>query len=131
MTVSYALGLRNAQLDAITAFAGAGARLRIYGDTRPATGGAATTQLVNDFVLATPFAPAAASAILSPTLPAASTGAVAGTATWFRVVKADGATFVMDGSVGTANADLILTTIAITAGAAVSAAAWTVTKGNA
>lgn len=131
MAIGYALGLRNAQLDAITTFAGAGARLRIYGGTQPTTGGAVTTLLVNDFVLGTVFAPAAASATLSPALPPASTGAVAGTATWFRVVKSDGTTFVMDGSVGTASADLILTTTTIANGSAVAISAWTITKGNA
>ena len=49
MTTGYNVLLRNAQLDAITTFAGAGAKLRIYGGVQPATGGAVTTQLVNDF----------------------------------------------------------------------------------
>ena len=127
----YNLLLRNAQLDAITTFAGAGAKLRVYGGVQPATGGAVTTQLVNDFVLGTPFAPAAASASLSPTLPAGVTGSAAGTATWFRIVKADGTTHVLDGTAGTAGTDLILNTTTISVGVAVSVTAFTVNRANA
>lgn len=130
MTTGYNVLLRNAQLDAITAFAGPGAKLRIYGGVQPATGGAATTQLVNDFTLGTPFAPASAAATLSPTLPSSSAGSAAGTATWFRVFKADGTTQVIDGTVGTAGADLILNTTSISVGVTVSVTAWTVTRGN-
>lgn len=123
--------LRNSQLDAITTFAGAGAKLRIYGGTQPATGGAVTTQLVNDFVLGTPFAPAAASATLSPTLPTGVTGSAAGTATWFRIFKADGTTQVIDGTVGTAGADLILNTTTISSGVAVSVTSFSISRANA
>ena len=131
MATGYNVLLRNSQLDAITTFAGAGAKLRIYGGVQPATGGAVTTQLVNDFTLGTPFAPASASATLSPTLPSASTGSTAGTATWFRVYKADGTTQVIDGTVGTSGSDMNLNTTTISVGVAVSVTAWTVTRGNA
>jgi hypothetical protein len=127
----YALTLRNAQLDAITTFAGAGAKLRIYSGTQPATGGAITTQIVNDFTLGSPFAPGASGAVLSPTLPSASTGSAAATATWFRLFKADGTTQVIDGTVGTSGTDMILNTTTISVGVAVSISAWTVSRGNA
>ena len=102
MATGYAATLRNAQLDANTTFIGGGGKLRIYNGVRPATGGAATT-LLAEFTLATPFAPASSGAVLSPTLPAATTGAAAGTATWFRVVKADGTTQCIDGEIGRAH----------------------------
>lgn len=127
----YATALRNAQLDAITTFAGAGAKLRIYGGVQPATGGAVTTQLVNDFVLGTPFAPAAASGTLSPTLPANVTGSAAGTATWFRLFKADGTTQVIDGTVGTTGTDLVLNTTTISVGVAVSVTSFAINRSNA
>jgi hypothetical protein len=130
MATGYNVLLRNAQMDAITTFAGAGAKLRIYNGTRPATGGTATT-LLAEFTLGSPFAPAAATAILSPTLPSDTTGATDGTATWFRVVKADGTTHVLDGSAGTSATDMILNTVSITTGVAVAVTAWTVTRGNA
>lgn len=130
MTTGYNVLLRNAQMDAITTFAGAGAKLHIYNGTRPATGGTATT-LLAEFTLGSPFAPSAASAVLSPTLPSNTTGITDGTATWFRVVKADGTTHVFDGSAGTSGTDMILNTASVTTGVAVSVTAWTVTRGNA
>lgn len=130
MTTGYAAALRNAQLDAITTFAGAGAKLRIYNGTRPATGGAATT-LLAEFTLGSPFASAASGGVLSPDLPADTTGASAGTATWFRIVKADGTTQVIDGSAGTSGTDLVLNTASISVGVAVSVTAFSITRGNA
>lgn len=130
MTTGYNVTLRNAQLDAITTFAGAGAKLRIYDGTRPATGGTATT-LLAEFILGTPFAPASSAAVLSPTLPSNATAAATGTATWFRVVKADGTTHVLDGSAGTSATDMILNTASITSAGTVAVTAWTVTRGNA
>lgn len=130
MTTGYNALLRNAQLDAITAFAGAGAKLRIYDGSRPATGGTATTMLA-EFTLGSPFAPAASGGSLSPTLPSNVNAGATATATWFRVVKADGTTHVLDGSVGTSSADLILNSTALASGVAVSITGWTVTRGNA
>ncbi len=130
MTTGYAVTLRNAQLDAITTFAGNGAKLRIYNGTQPATGGTATT-LLAEFTLGSPFAPGASSAVLSPTLPSATTGAATGTATWFRVVKADGTTHVLDGTAGTSGTDMVLNTTSVSSGVAVSVTSWTVTRGNA
>jgi cytoskeletal protein RodZ len=130
MATGYNVTLRNAQMDAITTFAGAGAKLRIYDGARPATGGTATN-LLAEFTLGSPFAPAASAAVLSPTLPANTTGAAVGTATWFRVTKADGTTHVIDGSAGTAGTDMILNTASITVGVTVAVTAWTATRGNA
>jgi hypothetical protein len=126
----YSTSLRNARADAITAAVAAGGKLRIYSGTQPATGGAVTTQIVNDFTLGSPFAPAAAGGVLSPTLPSASTGSATGTATWFRVFKADGTTPVIDGTVGTSGADMNLNTTSISAGLAVSITSWSVTGSN-
>lgn len=91
----YATALRNAQLDAITTFAGNAALLQAYTAPQPATGGAATTKLAQ-WTLGTPFAAGAAAAVLSPTLPADTTGITDGQVEWFRIYKSDGTTFVMD-----------------------------------
>lgn len=130
MTTGYNVALRNAQLDALTAFAGPSAKLRIYNGARPGTGGAPTT-LLAEFAMGNPFAPAAVAGVLSPTLPAEVAGSAAGTASWFRIVKADGNTHVFDGSIGTAAADLILNTLTISVGVAVQIAGMTITRGNA
>lgn len=129
MTTGYVPTLRNAQLDAITAFVGAAGKLVIYSGTRPATGGTATTVL-GTFTLGSPFAPAASGGVLSPTLPANTTGTAAGTASWFRVFKADGTTICLDGSIGTSGSDLNLNTTTVSSGVTLSITAWTVTRGN-
>lgn len=49
-----------------------------------------------------------------------------GTATWFRVVDGDG-TAIIDGSVGTSDADLILGSVTVTQGVQVNITSWTVT----
>jgi hypothetical protein len=131
MALGYASGLRNAQLDAITTFAGNSGKLRIYNGTRPATGGTATTLLAELTCNAT-FAPAASGGVL--TLNAITQDASAdatGTATWFRLVKSDGTTHVLDGDVGTSGSDLNLNSTSITSGATVSVTSFTITCGNA
>lgn len=50
-----------------------------------------------------------------------------GTATWFRALKSDGTTAIMDGSVGTSGCDCNINATAIAAGAAVSVTAHTYT----
>ena len=54
-----------------------------------------------------------------------------GTATWFRIVKADGTTHVMDGNVGTSGSDLNLTTTSIVATQPVSVTSFVITEANA
>jgi hypothetical protein len=129
MALAFATTLRNAMLDEITAAAGASALLRIYDGSRPATGGAATTLLAELTCNAT-FAPAASGGAL--TLNAITQDASAnatGTATWFRLVTS-GATFVMDGNVGTSGSDLNLTTTSIVATQPVSISSAVLTEGN-
>jgi hypothetical protein len=123
--------LRNARLDAITTAAGGSAKLRIYNGTRPATGGTATTLLAELTCNAT-FAPAASGGVLTlNSITADSAADATGTATWARIVKSDGTTFVLDCSVGTSGADINLNTTSIVSGAAVSVTSATITEGNA
>lgn len=132
MALAYEAGtLRDAMMDAITTHAGNAALLRIYDGTRPATGGAATT-LLAELTCGTPFAAAAVNGVL--TLGAITQDASAnatGTATWFRIVKADGTTHVMDGNVGTSGSDLNLTTTSIVATQPVSVTSFVITEANA
>lgn len=51
-----------------------------------------------------------------------------GTASWFRALASNGTTVVFDGSVGTASADLVLNSVSITSGAAVSVTSFTYTQ---
>lgn len=131
MALSYDVSIRNAQLDAITTRAGASALLRFYDGTRPATGGTATTLLAELTCNAT-FAPAASGGVLTlNAITADSSANATGTATWFRIVKSDGTTFVMDGNVGTSGSDLNMNSVSFTAGGSVATTSFTITAGNA
>jgi len=131
MALGYNVLLRNDQLDAITTFAAGSCLLRIYDGTRPATGGTATTLLAELTCNAT-FAPSASSGVLTlNSITQDSSANASGTATWFRIVKSDGTTHVMDGNVGTSGSDLNLTTTTIVATQPVSISSATITRGNA
>lgn len=130
MAYGFAAGLRNARLDAITTFAGSAAKLRIYSGVRPATGGAVTT-LLAELTLGSPLAPAASGGVLTLNAITGDTSADAsGTATWARIVKSDGTTFVADLNVGTSGSDINLNTTSITAGVPVNVTSMTITDGN-
>lgn len=130
MAVALSTAVRNAQLDEITAAAGANALLSLYDGTRPATGGTITT-LLAQLVCASTFAAVASGGVL--TLNAISDDPAAnatGTATWFRLTTSGG-TFVMDGNVGTSGSDLNLSTVSIVANARIQISAATITRANA
>lgn len=130
MALAYNVTIRNAMLDEITTGAGASALLRIYDGSRPATGEAATT-LLAELVCNATFAAGAAAGVLTLNAIAQDASANAtGTATWFRIVKADGTTHVLDGNVGTSGSDLNLTTTGIVATQPVSVTNFTITEGN-
>jgi len=131
VALAYDASIRNAQVDAITTRAGASALLRIYDGTRPATGGTATTKLAELTCNAT-FAPGASGGVLTLNAIASDTSADAtGTATWFRIVKSDGTTFVMDGNVGTSGSDMNFNSVSFTAAGSVAVSSFTITAGNA
>lgn len=127
MTMKYSTSLKNAQMDAITTAVGNAGKLRIYDGTRPAFGGA-TTLLLAEFTLGTPFAPSASAGVLSPTLPSAVTASNPGTATWYRVVTSGG-TAVIDGDASASAGDMQLNTTSIGSGVQVSVTSWTITSG--
>lgn len=132
MALGYVAGLRNAKLDAITTFAAGGALLRIYAGTRPATGGTATT-LLAQLTCGTPFAAAASGGVLTlNAITEDSSADATGTASWFRIVKADGTTIVADGSVTATGGggDLQLNTVSLVAGGPVQITSASITAGN-
>ncbi len=123
MAVSLNETLRNARADAITTFAGNGAKLRIYT-------GAYASQLL-EFDCGTPFAAAASNGSLTLTL-GATTAAASGTAALARIYKSDGTTVVMEGlTVGLSGANVNLTIVNLSAGDSVSVTSATITEGNA
>lgn len=133
MAISLAEAVRNARLNAITTYVGASAILRIYSGTRPANGGTPTTMLAQLTCNAT-FAPSASSGVLTlNAISPATSAAATGTATWFRIVRSDGSTHVMDGSVSTISAgtgDMRLDDSAIVLGGTVAVSSATFQDGN-
>jgi hypothetical protein len=131
MALAFSTTVRNGMLDAITTAAAGSCKLRIYDGTRPATGGTATTLLAELTCNAT-FAPAASGGVLTlNAITQDSSADSSGTATWFRVVKSDGTTHVVDGSVSTSGSDLNMNTVSIVSGAPVSVTSFTITAPNA
>jgi len=117
----------NAEADALSDLLDNG-YLRIYSGTQPAT---ADTALSGNTLLAelrfnATASGAAVAGVLTMNAITSDTAADAtGTATFYRALKSDGTSVVMDGSVGTASADLILNSVAISAGAQVDVTSFT------
>ena len=105
----YSNGLRNAQNNALIAYAGTGAIMHLYSGTEPAN---ANTAITTQVLLVSLPIPGVFGTDSNGTL---TLGAVTpsivvatGTATFFRITKSDNTTVVMDGSVGLSGADLTL-----------------------
>lgn len=123
MAVSLNTTLRNTRADAITTFAGNGAKLRIY------TSGA--VQLV-ECVCGTPFAGSASSGVLTLNSITAGTAGATGTAANASIYKSDGTTLVVSGlTVGTSGSNINLSSVSITSGDNVAISSATITEGNA
>jgi hypothetical protein len=129
MALAFSTTLRDNRLTQIVNAAGTGALVRIYGGTRPATGGTPTT-LLAELTVAGAFGTVSGQVLTVGAVTGDSSADNTGTATWFRVVTSGG-TFVMDGDVGTSGSDLNLNSTSINAGVAVSISSFTIAAGNA
>jgi hypothetical protein len=120
----------NTKVDAQAALLNSGI-LRIYDGTQPAT---ADTAIGAQVLLAeltfnaTAFGAGSAGVATANAITQDSSANATGTATWFRAFQSNGTTAVLDGSVGTSDANLVLNSVAISAGAAVSCTAFTLTE---
>lgn len=120
----------NAQADALNALYNGG-KMRIYGGVQPAICDTPTAEVVLvEYALPTPCFGAAVAGVLAANTIADVVAAGSGTATWYRVVAADGATGLQDGSVGTAGCNLNMDAVTIVAGVTQHISSWghTVTK---
>lgn len=102
--------------------------LRIYDGTQPANADTAiTTQtLLAELRFNATASPAASNGVITMnSITADSSANATGTASWFRALKSDGTTVVLDGSVGTSGANLNLNTTSIVSGANVSVTSFT------
>lgn len=114
--------------------AGTAAVIEIYGGTAPADADASAaglTLLASLTMSATAFAAAAdispGARITANSITSDSSADATGTATCWRIKTQTGGTVTCQGTCGTSNADMVLNTTSITAGATVSVTAATVT----
>lgn len=122
----------NAQANALVGAYTNGALLRIYDGTQPAS---PETAITSQNLLATVTFPSPAFGSASNgTLTANSISSVSasqsGTASWFRLLKSDGVTPILDGSIGTSGSDLNLGSLALTAGGQIQITGFTYTIPN-
>lgn len=131
--LKFSTALRNAMMDAITAFAGSGALIRLYTGAQPSNPQTAigAQTLLGTLTCSSALAPAASGGVLTLNAVSSDTDADAGgTPTWFRMFKSDGTTVVMDGSVGTSDADLVLNTANIAQHSTLAISSATLTAPN-
>jgi|SRR5437870_12250402 len=116
MAITLSVAAANVAADALCALLNGG-HVRLYDGARPIT---ADTAITTQVLLASPtfanpaFAAAIAGVATANAVVSDTDAAASSTATFFRAVTSGGAT-VCDGSVGTVDADCILSSLAITA----------------
>jgi hypothetical protein len=129
--LKYSNGTRNAQQQGLITYAGSGAKINIYDGTQPTN---ANTAVSTQTLLATLTITGSFGTDSNGTLTLGSvtnaTAVASGTASWFRITQSNGTTVVMDGSVGTSNADMVLDSTNITAGQTVSITSGTIIRNN-
>jgi hypothetical protein len=117
----------NAQASTLAALLNSG-YLRLYSGTQPAS---ADTALSGNTLLAelrfgaTAFGAPTNGVIVANAITADSDAKATGTAAFFRAFSSDGVTVVMDGSVDTANANMVLATTSISQHQTVSCSSFT------
>lgn len=129
--LKYSNGTRDAQQQGLITYASTGCLIRLYNGTQPAN---ANTAISTQTLLVTLTVSGAFGTDSNGTLTLGSvtngTAVASGTADFFRIVKSDGTTVVMDGSVGTSGADLNLNTTTVASGQTVSITAGTIIRAN-
>lgn len=130
--LKYSNGTRDAQQTGLITYAGSGSIIRLYDGTQPTNANTAisTQTLIVSLVVSGSFGTDSNGSITLGTV-TNGTAVASSTATFFRIVKSDGTTVVMDGSVGTSGADMNLNSTTISSGQIVAITAGTIIRGNA
>lgn len=113
--------------------AGTAAIIEIYGDTQPTDADTAVggqTKLATLTMSATAFGSVSddnpGAIMTADTITEDSSADDDGTATWFRMLTQAGGTTILDGSVGTSDADLVFNTVDFTAGSEIGISSLTI-----
>ena len=129
--LKYSNGTRNAQQEGLITYAGSNAIIRIYAGTQPANANTAiSTQTLLAALTVTGSFGTDSNGTLTISSVASTTSVASGTASFFRIVKSDGTTVVMDGSIGTSDADMVVNTTTITSGENVQISSGTIIRNN-
>jgi hypothetical protein len=129
--LQYSNGTRDAQQQGLITYAGTGALIKLYTGTQPANANTALSgnTLLVTLTIAGSFGTDSNGTLTFSTI-TSGTAVAAGTATFFRIYKSDGTTVVMDGSVGTSSADLVLNTTTVAVNDTVAISSGTIVRGN-
>ena len=129
--LKYSNGTRDAQQQGLITYAGSGAIIKIYDGTQPSNANTAiTTQtLLVSLPISGTFGTDSNGTITLSTV-TNGTAVATGTGQFFRITQSNGTTVVMDGSVGTASADMILNNTSIATGQTVSISSGTIIRAN-
>lgn len=129
--LKYSNGTRNAQQQGLITYAGSDAIIRIYSGTQPSNANTAiSTQTLLAALTVTGSFGTDSNGTLTISSVASTTAVASGTASFFRIVKSDGTTVVMDGSIGTSDADMVVNTTTITSGENVQISSGTIIRNN-
>ena len=134
MTLRYNPTLRTAQATAIATEAGTGAQIKLYTGLQPASVATAPSgTLLGTLVVAGALGTGSAGVLTFNTVTSDTSADNSGTAGWFRLMKADGTTGVLDGSITPTGGggDMTLNTTSVTAGGTIAITSGTITTGNA
>lgn len=129
--LQYSNGTRDAQQQGLITYAGSNAIIRIYSGTQPANANTAisTQTLLVSLNISGAFGTDSNGTLTFSTVNNG-TAVASGTASFFRIVKSDGTTVIMDGSIGTSSADLVLNTTTIATNDTVAITSGTIVRGN-
>ena len=129
--LQYSNGTRDAQQQGLILYAGSGAIIHLYTGTQPVN---ANTALSGNTLLVSLTISGSFGTDSNGTLTLGSvtngTAVATGTATFFQITKSDNSTVVMNGSVGTSDADMVLNTTTINSGETVSITSGTIIRNN-
>ena len=129
--LKYSNGTRNAQQNGLITYAGSGSLINIYAGSQPAN---ANTAISGQTLLVTLTVSGSFGTDNNGTITLSAvtngTAVATGTAAFFRITKSDTTTVVMDGSVATSDADLVLNNTSIATGQVVSISAGTIIRAN-
>jgi hypothetical protein len=131
MAISFTSTLKQNRANAIDSLVGANAKIVLYDGTPPTDAGTALSgnAVLATLTMTTAFAASTTNGVLQVNSIPSATVTTSGTASFFRVLKSDN-TVVIQGSVGTSNSDLNLSTNILQANATVSITSFVLTESN-